>query len=276
MNCIRIKDTLSAYHDEELASAERTAVEEHLEGCPACAAELVSFRRLSNMAAELHSPEPPDGWAAIERELASATLASRRTSSWIQRRRLHMALAASLLLAAGLGAAYYAWLRPAVGDQHLAMNFDKFLSHFAEQPLAAEQILLTNYNGRRVNFDEATRLLGYQPVMASGAPPGYVIEAVYLFDMPCCKCPQVICRSDDGLRLAIFEHASDQPIWYGDRPAIDANCGGKRARIVEADMDMLAATWPTQERRVTIVGARDVEEVAQLASYLDGRGRGLQ
>jgi hypothetical protein len=277
VNCNRVNELLSAFHDAELAPEVRQAVAAHLEGCPKCAADLADYRRLSDVAARLTRPEPPDQWAAIERQLAASSAAPRRSPSSFRLPARRLAIAASVALAAGLGAAaYYGWLSPsAVRDQHLAMNFDSFLSRFEEQPQVAEQVLLTSYNGRQVDFDEAARLLGYRPVMARGAPPGYVVDAVYVLDMPCCKCPQVICRGDDGQRVAIFEHESDQPIWFGDRPAIDATCGGTSMRIVEVDTDLLAATWSSQERRVTVVGARNVEEVAQLASYLEARGEAL-
>ncbi len=38
---------IQAYHDGELPSERRTAVEEHLAGCPACAAELAELKNLS-------------------------------------------------------------------------------------------------------------------------------------------------------------------------------------------------------------------------------------
>ena len=78
--------------------------------------------------------------------------------------------------------------------------------HFASSPETAQNLLLAKYDGRSVSISEATRQLGYQPAVAAGLPHRYAREAMYVLEMPCCKCVQTICRRDDGKVLAIFEH----------------------------------------------------------------------
>jgi anti-sigma factor RsiW len=50
---------LSAYHDGELSAAERAAVEAHLAGCRACAAERARLDRLSRRVREAGPAEMP-------------------------------------------------------------------------------------------------------------------------------------------------------------------------------------------------------------------------
>lgn len=47
MNDCTFQPRLSAYYDGELAEAQRTVIENHLSTCPACAAELASYKKLS-------------------------------------------------------------------------------------------------------------------------------------------------------------------------------------------------------------------------------------
>ena len=85
--------------------------------------------------------------------------------------------------------------------------------------------------------------------------------------MPCCTCVQTICRRDDGQVLAIFEHDKEQPVWFGDRPCVETQCSGCPCSIIQADR-ALVASWKPNKRRLTIVGARDLEEIAHLVGHL--------
>lgn len=68
---------LGAYHDGELDAAERTALERHLWGCAACAAELGRIRRLSGLLVG-GLPAPAVSARASQRFHATAELASSR------------------------------------------------------------------------------------------------------------------------------------------------------------------------------------------------------
>ena len=292
MNCTEVKDLLSAFHDGELTPDLQKAVGEHLAGCHDCAAALASFRQLSDLSGQLAHPEAPEQWAAIESRLG-ATSSTRRTVK-LRRETLSrvarlgtgvrrfapsspLAVAATVLLVVGAGVGtYHAWFSAGNPNDQLVATFDAFLSQFDQNPQAAQQILLANYDGERVDFPTATRLDGYEPATERRLPPDYVVEAVYVLDMPCCKCTQTICRREDNERLVIFEHDVDQPMWFGGRPAIEARCCGKPTRIVEVDSGLLAATWPSNKRHITVIGARDVEEVTRIVSHFELTGESMQ
>jgi len=52
-------ERLSAYHDGALSEPSRIALEEHLKGCPTCAAELARLARLSQLIQSTSRPEMP-------------------------------------------------------------------------------------------------------------------------------------------------------------------------------------------------------------------------
>ena len=188
------------------------------------------------------------------------------------------AVAATLLIAAGLAVGMYGsrFSRAGGHDAQLAADFDAFLNQFEQNPQAAEQVLLARYDGEQMDLPTATRRLGFRPAIASGLPAGYSVDSLYLLDMPCCKCSQAVCRREGGGRLAVFEHNSDQPVWFGDRPAIEARCCNKPTRIVEVDRNLLAATWRSDKRYLTIIGARDVEEITRIVRHFETTGGDLR
>lgn len=291
MNCTEVKELLSAYHDGELMPDVHDAVALHLDGCPDCTAMLRSFQQLSDLSGRLTHPEAPDQWAAIEEQLVAAPATPQAAKERVlpispngrpdagRRRFLSpslLAVAATVVITAGLGV-YFRW--PSSMDrqeEHLAATFDAFLNQFEGNLQAAEQILLASYEGEEMDLPTAAKTLGYQPAVARGLPTGYSIDSMYVLNMPCCKCPQAICRRKDGGQIAVFEHQTDQPAWFGERPAIEARCCGKPARIVKVDDNLLAATWRSGNRYMTVIGARDVEEVTQLVSYFEDHGKNLQ
>lgn len=63
MNCWRIKKLLSAYVDDELSSAEKAQVTQHLDACPACRGELAQYRLLKDALGGMQQPLP-DGFTA--------------------------------------------------------------------------------------------------------------------------------------------------------------------------------------------------------------------
>jgi hypothetical protein len=143
------------------------------------------------------------------------------------------------------------------------------LDEFENRPEEAQQILLTSYEGRPTSLQEAASVLGYLPVVAKGLPPGYTLDQAYLLKMPCCTCTQVVCRKVDGHSIAIFEHDTDQPMWFGHRPTLDCICHDMPTSVVQVG-DQLAATWKIGQRFITIIGANDLEEVTQFVEYLSG------
>lgn len=93
----------------------------------------------------------------------------------------------------------------------LAKVYTEYLDKFADDPLAAQDILLAKYGDKLVEMTEATKQLGNTPAVAKGLPAGCTLEGTYVLNMPCCTCVQSICRRADGQMLAIFEHNEEQP-----------------------------------------------------------------
>ena len=153
-----------------------------------------------------------------------------------------------------------------------ARVFGHYLEEFQRDPQKAQNILLANYQSEALDTEFAVQKVGYRPAVAAGLPEGYSIESLYVMEMPCCTCVQTLCRRSDGSVLVVFEHDDDQPNWFGGRPGIMANCGGKQCSLVGLD-SQLAASWKRGKRHMTIIGARDVAEVDKMVSWLDGTGK---
>lgn len=272
MNCSGVQERLSAYHDSELSPEEAAQVAAHLAGCASCAEELASFEQLSGLSQRLTDPPVPARlWEELESKLRRtsrpATILDRLAWNLVPGRLV--ALAATILVAVGISVVTYnTWFSGEELD-HLAMNFADYLSDFSQEPDAAQQVLLTNYNGRAITLDEATKTLGYEPLAAKGLPPGYSIDRAYLLNMPCCTCAQVVCKNKDGQSIAIFEHEIDQPVWFGDRPSVECMCHDVPTNVIQVG-NRLAAAWKEGKRYVTIIGATDLDEVTEFVAYFKG------
>jgi len=287
VNCSEVQSRLSAHHDGELPPTEVARVTAHVADCPSCAAELASFDRLSGLSRRLTDPPVP---AHLWEELRSKLDASAEPRTILARprkgvrhillRRLRkmsqtpailkplLALAATVLVAVGIWGAYDNWFSPR-GDDHLMMNFAHYLEEFSESPDNAQQILLAKYDGRPTTLAEATKILGYEPLAAKGLPPDCSLEKVYLLNMPCCMCAQIICRNQEGQSIAIFEHDMHQPVSYGDRPAVECLCDKIPTSVMQVG-NKLAATWKEGKRHVSIVGAANLEEVTEFVAHFSG------
>lgn len=75
MECAKVRENLSAYVDNMLSAAERTAVEEHHRSCHECAAALADLRKTLEHIKGLESVEPPP-W------LAQKIMARVRAEDW--------------------------------------------------------------------------------------------------------------------------------------------------------------------------------------------------
>lgn len=272
MHCAEVREQLSAYYDAELSADARRAVDEHLATCAGCASELDGFRELSALAQNLPEPTPPAGdWAALEQQLHAENAAApsrAAANSWFARPRVGLAaaaLAVVLLLVAGW-VIQSAWLGE---HDHRAVDFAAYLDAFRESPDQAQELLLTRYQGRALGLDAAAKELGYVPAVSNGLPSDYRLDSVYVWDMPCCKCVQCLCKRSDGATVAIFEHDEEQPAWFGDRRSVDVRCNGKPCTIFGGDKQM-AASWRQGRRHLTVIGLRDVDDITALVSQLDG------
>ncbi len=277
MQCLQAQQYLSAFCDGELAAELRARVAEHVQACPRCQEELAVFGRLSAMAKAQPDPEPPPWiWEEIEAALAAggeAAAASRHgaesdrpAKKWPLRL---LATAALVLLAVGVvWTAAKTWYTPHHGGE-LVADLREYSEHFVSSPENAQAVLLAKYNGEAVSVAEATRRLGYRPMIAAGLPQRYSVEAMYLLNMPCCTCVQAICRRDDGAVFAVFEHGEEQPMWFGDRPAVEAQCNGCSCSLIQVDRT-LVVSWKANKRRFTVVGASGLEEIADMITHFQG------
>lgn len=275
MNCSEVLDKLSPLHDGELSAELTESVEQHLRECSACATIRADFGAMSTLARQQPDPEPPEGvWSEIELTLDSeagkpTTIPSTVSPAESQRRPQwgRLAVAVALLVTAGV---IFVVQRPRHDGhtEHLAVNFDQFLNEFPKSPERAQQLLHANYPNDLVDVDQVALKVKYRPAIANSLPKGYTLDSVHLVRMPCCLCVEAMCTAPDGTRLAVLEHAIDQPVWFGDRPAEQCNCKGRKARLVHFG-DQYAATWKSQKRFLTIIGIRDEDELGQLIEHLD-------
>jgi hypothetical protein len=280
MNCSQVKPLLSTYYDGELADDLRVHVSKHLNQCADCSHELRGFECLSRITSMLTSPTPPEHlWRRIESELGEShdgdlsprsQIPSSALLSFSPSRRA--VLAATVFIAVGIGwFAWHEWFTVGHRD-HFTAEFAHYLSEFRRDPDAAQQFLLAQYEHHPVAPEDAIERIGYRPVIADGVPPGYTVESTLVMKMPCCTCVQCVCRRSDGSALVVYEHNDDDPRWFGDRPSITVSCDGQKCSLVQLD-DSLAASWKRGKRYITLIGIRDVAEVAKLVAWLGERKR---
>ena len=286
MNCSKVQDLLSDYYDAEVSDDVRSEVAKHLSECSVCADRLAGFEKLSTVVGDWMTPLPPARvWAQIERGLdrhADENVASlplpnetsrlRPVQSHFSVARL-LTLAATVLVAAGIWwMGHRVWSGHGQQDEMTAV-FGRYLDEFRHDPSAAQQFLLTKYDGQPVDAQQAAQRVGYRPTIAGGLPDGYAVESTYAMKMPCCNCVKCLCLRKDGSNIAIFEHDDRETThWFGDRPVVSAKCGGKDCRVVQLD-DHIAASWKHDDRHITVVGARDLAELNQIVAWFDERKR---
>lgn len=294
-DCKTVQPYLSAYYDGELAAGQAATVAKHVESCEACAAELSAFESLGSAFAQAPIPaKASDLWQRIERELPAAAepvTLSRRFSVWVRESPYGVgvvSMAASILLLLGVGLWYGGGqdgMKNTAGGmamhshedeegmsaEHMAEFagvMDDYLQKLPSDPDGAEQMLLTKYDGEKVDAEGAVKLVGYRPIVSSGLPEGYSLASTSVLKMPCCTCVKAVCKRSDGSTLVLFEHDDEEAAWFGDRRQSMATCGDKDCCLVDLDSS-IAATWKQGTRSVTAVGVRDQEEVAKLVTWLD-------
>lgn len=271
MQCREVVELLSTYYDGELPPDKAAAVAEHCAVCADCAAEFETLHKLSDLAMKLDQPSPPRHvWPRIEAQLRASQLLATPT----RRASRNTLLAVAALLLVGLSwIAYTQW--NAHEHQHLAVNFGRFLDTFEHAPNEAQEELVKNYSGQPIEILDAIRELKYRPVVADGLPIDYEPTQAYLLKMPCCRCLEACYHRKDGGMLCVFEHDEDQPVWFGDRPTSTKVCSGKPTRLVKVD-GCLAASWQRERRHITVIGAKDVDEVTRFVAFFEQPKRALK
>lgn len=271
MNCSEALEFLSPLHDGELPADVRASVQAHYRECPSCAAAKTNAEALTALVMQQTDPTPPANlWTNIDATLTKESLTTANVeipSGSSRKSRLAIGITAVVLIAISVTMVvqHFADTEHA---EHLAVNFDEFLNAFPESPERAQRLLHANYASELVSVEKATREVRYRPAVSNQLPVGYSLDSVHLVRMPCCLCVESLCTAPDGARLAILEHAIDQPVWFGERPIETVETDGGSARLVRFN-GRLAATWKTENRFLTIIGVRDEEELGKLMQHLD-------
>ena len=100
MSCPRLT-LVSAYMDNELQDADKTAFEVHLRGCVQCSTALLEMKSLRSAFAQAERHQAPPGFAA--RVMARAAELDRKNSPWIVPLSVRFAEAAFLLVVITVG-----------------------------------------------------------------------------------------------------------------------------------------------------------------------------
>jgi len=289
MICGDVEKLMSGYLDDELSGKTLEMVSQHLTVCESCAAEISEFRKISLHMNEIPQPNvPPSVWSGIVAQLPDAgptagplerpvqqplqSIDKQRPRRGLQR----SVLAASILLLLGVGIwrARDTWnAHPA--HQHSAefvTTMDHYLKLLETDPDGAEQFLQKKYDGRVVDAAGAVKLVGYRPADASGLPEGYTLASTSVLKMPCCTCVKAVCKRQDGSTLVLFEHDDQKTEWFGKRPSRMEICEDRECCLIDLDV-RIAATWKRGSRSVTAVGARNIDEVNTLVTWLDRKQR---
>ncbi len=226
MDCNTAQKLLSCFCDNELQPELVAEFRDHIDGCCKCSDELKSFNKLSTLFGDSVVPEPSAGmWDKIECCMASSS--KNHTVPVVHRpgnrfRVLRLAFAASLLLGMGIWGLTH---RHNENDHHhdaLAVNLQKMLSQFAKDPRLAMNELSKQFQGVEVSLTKAESLLGYKPAIGNHLPNGYQLTSTHVLKMPCCTCSASFCTRSDGSSFAIFEHNTEQQMWFGDAPASES------------------------------------------------------
>ncbi len=271
MNCSQIQEMLSAYFDGELDLAKQRPIAKHLKQCSRCATQLAGYSKLAKLANELPVPiAPKDGWSELapllDAPTTPATHVAASKPTFMSKPRA-LALAATILIVVGAG--WFGYRMWAPEHMHTAM-LGHYIEEFQRDPAAAQQLLLAQYPSEAVVAEMVVQRVGYRPAVADGMPRGYAIESTFVMEMPCCTCVQTLCKRTDGSTLVVFEHNDENAKWLGKRSSTMASCAGKSCCITKLD-SQIAATWKRGKRHMTLIGAKDVQEVEQIVAWLDQR-----
>ena len=281
MNCEESRALLSIYIDGELSSDERVQLEVHLDGCTECSAELAELRCLASSYRKLPSPKlPQDLWARIRNSLADpharspmstvATVFDRDTITAARANRLrrrHYLAACGAAAAVLMGFAIHWNIGTSDDDTHNHDPLANYAAQFSTNVLLAQQRLVVQYSGRKITADEAFELVGYRPANVELPPTDFTCDSLYLLDMPCCKCVEAVWTREDGSGVVIFEHVAGTKDWFKGHPSVQLACTGKTCQIVELG-NKFAASWGIGRKTITVVGLRDMAELATIISKL--------
>jgi hypothetical protein len=272
MKCEEVAERLSAYVDLEMGEEERLRIAAHCELCEVCRKLTAQFVAIGTLMRQSEPCVDTDAvWDRVSPglEQQSVVLAPSHANSrnW---------MVAFLGMAATVAIFWFVMRNdPSSHDgvhEHdhaaLAVDFQEVIESAKLNPKAALGKLVSKYQGRELDKKSATAYLGYEPTLFQSVPDGFARVSTHVLNMPCCKCSATICERSDGSSLIVFEHKDEQPVWFGDSPSIETQCGGKTCKIVES-AGQLAVSWKNEDRQLTLIGVNDIAEVNQWVSSLE-------
>ena len=269
MNCEQVIPLLSAFYDGELPHDQAEEVVEHLSHCTSCPAQLESHEALSGLVRKSPAPKPPAGLVrSVQRAVARDAVASPN----LVQRRLWLAAAVSvtmLLIAVGIWQSWVA--KPTTHDHRLMItSLNRFLDAYISGNAEAKWILAKQFQGKVVDLEGASNFLRRRTIAAPTLLAKHQVEERFAIKMPCCDCVQTNYSCQGQTTFVLFEHTEEQGDWFGSRPQVRTECAGKSCCLVEVGKQ-LVATWPVDHGFVTVVGVKDVAELAALVDDLTPR-----
>lgn len=158
MTCREARALLMTYLDSELDARSTAEVGDHLAACGACRARFAAEEKLERRSRDaLQEPMPEEAWDRLQARLRQGSRAAWR---W-------MPVAASLLLAAGLG--YRAWQKPRPSGllgQMISVHQD-FLAHRIQPEIASStpeplEAFLKGHIAGRFRVPRGGPMMGHQ------------------------------------------------------------------------------------------------------------------
>lgn len=264
MNCDWVDDRLSAYLDDELAPEERQRFDGHCEECASCRELIAQYQAMGALMRESEAAADTDSvWDRISNRLDANDVVTVVPKSYAWNWSV-----AILATAASIALIFFV-VRKDLSSDHgnsshehsqLAVDFQDVIRLASTEPKAAIAELVAKYQGKQVDLAAATEYLGHEPATFTSLPEGFARASTHVLNMPCCKCSASICERADGSSVIVFEHKDEQPVWFGDSPSIETQCSGKTCKIVES-AGQLAVSWKNEDRQLTMIGAKDIDEV---------------
>ena len=266
MKCNSIEDRLSAYIDNELGAEEIRQMSMHCEACEICRAMVSQYQSIGSL---MRQSEPRFDtevvWERVVARLDDRTVApisiKSQPKNWVY---------AILATAASIALIWFV-ARNIPTSEHgdkshdhasMAVDFQNVIQSAKAEPKTAIAKLVAKYQGKELESKATADYLGYEPATFKNVPAGFARVSTHVLNMPCCKCSASICSRGDGTSMIVFEHKDEHPVWFGDFPSIETQCGGKTCKIVES-AGQLAVSWKNHDRQLTIIGANDIDEVNQ-------------
>lgn len=266
-NCSTDAATLSAYYDHELPDDQRAVVEKHIATCQACQDQLRRLRALSTMAEHLPDFIPKKTlFGSVVSRLNSQSNPLRRPT--LRRRWILITTVSSLVVVLLTILLLTDWL----GHSHIGhriVDFSPYLNRFPASPELAVEYFVANYDGKPILMPDAEKVEGYSSAVSTSLESEYARRQLFLLDMPCCRCVCGTYQHSDGHFIHVFQHAREQAVSFGNHHVIVSNCHGRNCRLVQVD-GLLAVNWPTVDNRsITVVGAKRIEEAAHLVEIVE-------